>query len=115
MNLSSINASLKNVTDDGVFDDPKFMRTAVEEHARFLYDPTDPLHAELMWVAEEALTAPLPEDWKQGVTDDGIPYYFNVETKRVYGTILDGHYQKIFIVELKKLREEKQRRRRKNE
>ena len=68
--------------DDGVFDDPEFMKTAVKEHARYLgMDPSDKDHAELMWIAEEALTAPLPDDWEQGVTDDGTPYFYNVKTK----------------------------------
>ncbi len=95
--------------DDAVFDDPEFMRTAVEEHARYLgMDPADPDHSELMWIAEEALTAPLPDDWEQGVTDDGTPYFFNVETKEsVWDHPLDEHYQKVFKVELKKLKKKK--------
>ena len=95
--------------DDAVFDDPDFMRTAVEEHARYLgMDPADPDHAELMWIAEEALTAPLPDDWEQGVTDDGTPYFFNVQTKEsVWDHPLDEHYQKVFKVELKKLKKKK--------
>ena len=95
--------------DDGVFDDPEFMKTAVKEHARYLgMDPSDKDHAELMWIAEEALTAPLPDDWEQGVTDDGTPYFYNVKTKEsVWDHPLDAHYQKLFKVELKKLKKEK--------
>ena len=100
-----------NGRDDGVFDDPEFMKTAVEEHARYLgMDPENPDHAELLWIAEEALTAPLPEDWEQGVTDDGTPYFFNVETKEsVWDHPLDAHYQQMFEVELKKLKKLKKK------
>ena len=53
--------------DDGVFDDPEFMKTAVKEQVRYLgMDPSDKDHAELMRIAEEALTAPLPDDWNKG-------------------------------------------------
>ena len=78
-------------------------------------DPSDKDHAELMWIAEEALTAPLPDDWEQGVTDDGTPIFYNVKTKEsVWDHPLDAHYQKMFKVELTLKKEKKMKKRKKN-
>lgn len=30
----------------------------------------------LLWIAYEAMTAPLPKGWSRDYTDDGIPYYW---------------------------------------
>ena len=58
------------------------------------YGPFRQDHAELMWIAEEALTAPLPDDWEQGV-DGGTPYFYNVKQRKRGGSPLDAHYQKM--------------------
>lgn len=48
-------------------------------------------------VAEEALTAPLPEGWEQGVSDDGTPYHFNEDTgESMWEHPMDGHYKELF-------------------
>lgn len=52
---------------------------AVHEHAVYLgLDPE--ADKEYMFIAEEALNAPIPPDWEQGTSDDGTPYFFNTET-----------------------------------
>lgn len=35
---------------------------------------------DLLWVAVEAMTAPLPENWSEHNTRDGQPYYYNKRT-----------------------------------
>ena len=48
-------------------------------------------------IAEEALTAPLPEGWQQGLSDDGTPYHFNEETgESMWEHPMDGHYKELF-------------------
>ena len=48
-------------------------------------------------IAEQALTAPLPEGWQQGLTDDGTPYHFNEETgESMWEHPMDGHYKEMF-------------------
>eukprot|EP00924_Labyrinthula_sp_SR-Ha-C_P004470 snap_masked-scaffold_1-processed-gene-1.16-mRNA-1 protein AED:0.85 eAED:0.85 QI:0/-1/0/1/-1/1/1/0/888 len=54
------------------------LEKAVVEHAKYLgLDPV--LDQGLLWIAKEALMAPIPEGWNQGLTDDGVPYYYNEE------------------------------------
>jgi chromosome segregation ATPase len=94
--------------DDGVLD-PEFMKTAILEHARFLgMDPEE--HEHLLWIAEEALTAQLPENWEQGVSDDGTPYHFNTKTNEsMWEHPLDEHYRQLFQSELVKHKEQAKR------
>ena len=35
---------------------------------------------DLLWIAENALMAPLPDHWQQGISEDGTPYYYNSKT-----------------------------------
>jgi hypothetical protein len=43
------------------------------------------------------LTAPLPEGWQQGLSDDGTPYHFNEETgESMWEHPMDGHYKELF-------------------
>ena len=94
------------VDGEGGVLDPEFMRQAILEHARFLgMDPEE--HEHLLWIAEEALTAALPEDWEQGVSEDGTPYHFNTKTKEsMWEHPLDEHYRQMFQEELKKCEEQ---------
>ncbi|ETW01096.1 hypothetical protein H310_06713 [Aphanomyces invadans] len=67
-------------------------KEAVREHARTLgLDPDK--EPQYLWIVEEALTAPVPEDWEQGETDDGTIYYFNVNTEEsVWEHPMDKYY-----------------------
>ena len=55
---------------------------AVEEHAVYLGMDLDK-DRDLLWIAEQALHAGLPEGWEQGETEDGSVYYYNVGEVRV--------------------------------
>ena len=71
-------------------------------------------HEHLLWIAEEALTAQLPENWEQGVSDDGTPYHFNTKTNEsMWEHPLDEHYRQLFESELKKHEEQQNERRKK--
>ena len=57
----------------------ELFRQAVLEHAKFLgMDPE--IDERFLYIAEEALTAPLPPNWEQGISDDGSPYHYNTTT-----------------------------------
>ncbi|EQC28566.1 hypothetical protein SDRG_13644 [Saprolegnia diclina VS20] len=70
-------------------------KEALHEHARTL--GLDPIQeAQYLWIVEEALTAPLPDDWEQGETDDGTIYYFNVNSEEsIWEHPMDGHYKEM--------------------
>jgi len=54
----------------------------VVEHARYL-EMDVVADADLLWIAEQALAAPMPDGWEQYTLPDGeTPYYFNVETRQ---------------------------------
>ena len=73
-----------------------FLREAILAHAEFLgIDPVE--DEEFLYIAEEALTAPLPEGWEQGFAEDGTPYHFNPTTKEsLWEHPLDEHYRNMF-------------------
>ena len=53
--------------------------------------------SELLWIAEQALCAPLPPDWK--VYDDhlGRPYFFNTKTRTAqWEHPLDEDYRQLY-------------------
>jgi len=60
-------------------DDSALLANAILEHAVYLgMDPeTDKAY---FWIAEKALTADLPADWEQAISEDGAPYHFNTIT-----------------------------------
>eukprot|EP01065_Artemidia_motanka_P014923 TRINITY_DN1879_c0_g1_i1.p1 TRINITY_DN1879_c0_g1~~TRINITY_DN1879_c0_g1_i1.p1 ORF type:complete len:881 (+),score=298.57 TRINITY_DN1879_c0_g1_i1:249-2891(+) len=70
----------------------------------------DPLQDRaLMWIAREALKAPLPEHWKICYTDDREVYYFNMRTgESIWDHPMDAYYKALFRQEKGKL--EKKRR-----
>ncbi|OQS04513.1 hypothetical protein THRCLA_03261, partial [Thraustotheca clavata] len=72
-------------------------KEALHEHAKTLgLDPVK--ESQYLWIVEESLTAPLPEDWEQGETDDGTVYYFNVNTEEsVWEHPMDGHYRDMIV------------------
>eukprot|EP00741_Cyanophora_paradoxa_P015142 tig00020848_g14613.t1 len=65
----------------------------VEEYAGFLgIDPKG--EAELLWIAREALTAPVPEGWAELEDRDGFVYYYHAETDESTRTHpLHEHYR----------------------
>eukprot|EP01062_Namystynia_karyoxenos_P004889 TRINITY_DN11730_c0_g1_i1.p1 TRINITY_DN11730_c0_g1~~TRINITY_DN11730_c0_g1_i1.p1 ORF type:complete len:1010 (+),score=255.47 TRINITY_DN11730_c0_g1_i1:75-3032(+) len=63
----------------------------------------------LMWIAREALKAPLPEHWKICYTDEREVYYFNMRTgESIWDHPMDAYYKALFRQEKAKL--EKKRR-----
>ena len=60
----------------------------VEYHLTFwccyeIYRGMDPQKdAKYLWIAAEALTAELPEDWEQATTEEGEVFYYNSKTVR---------------------------------
>jgi surface protein len=74
----------------------EFLQEAIREHAVFLgMDPN--VDQDYMWIAEEALKAPLPEGWQQGQAEDGTPYHFNPDTKEsLWEHPLDEKYREKF-------------------
>ena len=48
-------------------------------------------------IAKKALTAPLPDGWEQGESEDGTPYHYNPETgESIWEHPLDEHYRQEF-------------------
>ena len=72
--------------------------TAMEiaEYARYLgMNPV--VDATLLWIAEEALCSPLPEDWEEAVRSDGTAYYFNrKERKSTSKHPLEDFYRSLY-------------------
>ena len=51
---------------------------ALLEYAEHLgIDPVK--HRKYMYIAKQALEAPLPDGWEQGEDEDGTPYYFRTD------------------------------------
>jgi hypothetical protein len=52
---------------------------------------------DLLWIAREGLTAPLPAPWKPCKTENNEIYYFNFESgESVWGHPCDTHYKMLF-------------------
>eukprot|EP00741_Cyanophora_paradoxa_P000330 tig00000403_g321.t1 len=68
----------------------------IANFARYLgMDPV--LDAELLWIAEEALVAPLPDGWGEYYDPDGFPYYWNAETlESQWQHPLDDYYRDLY-------------------
>jgi len=59
---------------------------------------------DLLWVAVEAMTAPLPENWSEHNTRDGQPYYYNKRTDHTqWEHPMDDYHRNLY----KKLKAEK--------
>eukprot|EP00759_Apiculatamorpha_spiralis_P027092 PhF_6_TR30112/c0_g2_i6/m.43966 len=55
---------------------------------------------DLLWIAEEGLNAPLPQDWKPCKTDTNEIYYFNFRTgESIWDHPLDDHYKQKLLNE----------------
>ncbi|CAM6096847.1 unnamed protein product [Calypogeia fissa] len=63
-----------------------------------------PQDMDLIWIARDGLTQPLPEEWKPCQTEDDEIYYFNFETgESVWDHPCDGLYRKLYQEECRKL------------
>jgi hypothetical protein len=80
----------------GAEDGESLKQRAISEHAVYLgMDPV--VDVEHLWIAEEALSAPLPPEWQQDETDEGEVYYFREETGESSWTHpLDDHYRDMY-------------------
>ncbi|MCO5580745.1 hypothetical protein L7F22_034615 [Adiantum nelumboides] len=85
--------------------DPNYEPTEEElvEYATWLgMDLTN--HKNLLWIAKEALIAPLPSDWKPCLTEEDEIYYFNFTTGRsIWDHPCDEYYRQIYKEEVEKL------------
>eukprot|EP01029_Cantina_marsupialis_P000164 TRINITY_DN10162_c0_g1_i2.p1 TRINITY_DN10162_c0_g1~~TRINITY_DN10162_c0_g1_i2.p1 ORF type:complete len:662 (-),score=211.65 TRINITY_DN10162_c0_g1_i2:252-2237(-) len=76
--------------------DIELYRNAVLEHAAFL-GMTLPEDDKYLYIAEKALTAPVPEGWDTGFTEDGTPYYFDIQSgESLWEHPSDGHFREMF-------------------
>eukprot|EP00741_Cyanophora_paradoxa_P006029 tig00000970_g5847.t1 len=88
--------------DDLDFEDEGLDRPAptameIAAFARYLgMDPVTDCH--LLWIAEEALSAPLPDEYEEHLDEEGKVYYYNTETdvsQREHP--LDSHYRDLYL------------------
>ena len=94
--LESLETHQNNKTADESMLNDEFLQEAIREHALFLGMDPD-VDQDYMWIAEEALTAPLPEGWQQGQAEDGTPYHFNPDTgESLWEHPLDEKYREKF-------------------
>lgn len=82
------------MSEDSMVAGPTAMEIA--EFARYLgMDPA--MDSNLLWIAEEALCSPLPENWEEAVRKDGTPYYFNKkENKSTNKHPLEDFYRSLY-------------------
>eukprot|EP00960_Hanusia_phi_P070570 767336-Hanusia_phi.AAC.8 len=68
----------------------------VHEYAKYL--GMDPIKdKKLLWIAVEAMTAKLPEKWKEYYTNDGQSYFYNESQKKTqWEHPMDDYYRKMF-------------------
>jgi len=69
----------------------------IEEYARFIgVDPKN--EPELLWIAKEGVSAPVPSPWKTVTEGNEETYYYNTDTgKSMWDHPLDEHYKKLVI------------------
>ena len=85
-----------NQTADESLMNEDFLAEAIREHAKFLGMDPD-VDQDYLYIAEEALTAPLPEGWQQAEAEDGTPYHFNPDTgESLWEHPLDEVYRQKF-------------------
>ena len=72
------------------------MQEDVTEYAKFLGMDVD-ADAHLLWIAKEAMEAPLPEGWTQHEDKDGFVYFYNTGTQQsTYEHPMDEFYRKVY-------------------
>eukprot|EP01083_Nonionella_stella_P001195 3487_1 len=86
--------------------DPNFEPSTdqIEDYAKFMgMKLDDPVDKSLLYLAREALIAPLPHPWKPCQVD-GQTYYFNFETgESLWEHPVDTYYKKMFEDEKKRI------------
>eukprot|EP00759_Apiculatamorpha_spiralis_P059049 PhF_6_TR963/c0_g1_i3/m.1830 len=97
--------------EEGFLGDEDFAHGGGHEHIDEDYEPTDQEVLEycewlgmdvvhdrcLMWIAREALKAPLPENWKVCYTEEREAYYFNVRTgESIWDHPMDAYYKALY-------------------
>eukprot|EP00906_Rhabdomonas_costata_P035345 RCo049656 len=64
----------------------------------------------LMWIAREALKAPLPDNWKICYTEDREVYYFNIRNgESIWDHPMDAYYKALFRQEKAKLEKKRKK------
>ena len=88
----------------------------IVQFARYLgMDPIE--DCAFLWIAEQALVAPLPDDWSEHMDAEGNVYYYNVVTdESSWEHPMDQYYRNLFLKvqrehEEKKAKEEEERKR----
>ena len=68
----------------------------IRENASYLgIDPE--LDAKWMWIAEEAISCPLPPSWEGMQDDNGAPFFYNKQTdKSQYAHPMDEYFRTLF-------------------
>jgi len=68
----------------------------IREYASYLgIDPE--LDAKWMWIAEEAISCPLPPSWEGMQDDNGAPFFYNKQTdKSQYAHPMDEYFRTLF-------------------
>eukprot|EP00760_Papus_ankaliazontas_P018685 PhM_4_TR17583/c0_g1_i1/m.31271 len=90
-------ATDQRLEDDGIADeDYEPSDQEVTEYCEWL--GMDLVHDRcLMWIAREALKAPLPENWRVCYTEDRDAYYFNVRTgESIWDHPMDAYYKALY-------------------
>eukprot|EP01047_Picozoa_sp_COSAG01_P040107 COSAG01_NODE_3356_length_6207_cov_4.313360_1_plen_727_part_00 len=84
----------------GEYDPPSAME--IIEYAKYL--GMNPIYdADLLWIAAEGLTAPLPAGWTEHEDQDGNLYFYNVDTDHsTREHPLDKHYRQTYHNEKRK-------------
>ncbi len=93
------------ILEEDLDEDYEPTQEEIDEYAKWL-GMNIPDDNDLLWIATEALKAPLPENWKPCKTDDADIYYFNFQTgESTWDHPCDDYYQKTYQQErAKKLR-----------
>ena len=90
----------KGETEAGDYEPPSAME--IIEYAKYL--GMNPIYdADLLWIAAEGLTAPLPAGWTEHEDQDGNLYFYNVDTDHsTREHPLDKHYRQTYLNEKRK-------------
>ena len=84
----------------GEYDPPSAME--IIEYAKYL--GMNPIYdADLLWIAAEGLTAPLPAGWTEHEDSDGNLYFYNTQSDHsTREHPLDKHYRQTYLNEKRK-------------
>jgi hypothetical protein len=83
--------------DGGGVDDAEPDALEIVQFARYLgMDPIE--DCAFLWIAEQALVAPLPDDWSEHMDAEGNVYYYNVVTdESSWEHPMDQYYRNLFL------------------